>query len=98
MSLPDGVHWNARSRWLVLFTTADGGRPEPGSASDSCYFYRPSRNLRALSPTLRRSRSGGQDDEGSGEESSETEWDPPPEGVCGLGLNGQVWLYDEQVQ
>ena len=84
--LPEGVHWNSHSRWVVLFATRNGhGLPGEGDP----YYYKPSRLPRTLSM--------GGDGAGGGDDGSDTEWDPPAEGVCGLGHGGHVWLFDTHV-
>jgi hypothetical protein len=90
--LPDGVHWNSHSRWIVLFATRNGhGLPGEGDA----YYYRPSRLPRTLSQATRMGGDGAAG--GEGDDDSDTEWDPPAEGVCGLGHGGHVWMFDTHV-
>ena len=88
--LPEGVHWNSSSRWIVLFA-GRGANCKPGEGEP--YYYRPSRPAPGM---LSRSQSFRPKDDW-GDEDSETEWDPPAEGVCGLGHAGHVWMFDTHV-
>jgi hypothetical protein len=94
--LPEGVHWNSNSRWIVLFASRDA-KSQPGEGDP--YYYRPSRPPRTLSSSASASGLHGGEHvaDGDGDDDSETEWDPPPEGVSGLGHGGHVWMFDTHI-
>ena len=89
--LPEGVHWNINSRWVVLFASR-GANCKPGEGEP--YYYRPSRPPLGM---LSGSQSSERMEDECEDDDSETEWDPPAEGVCGLGHAGHVWLFDTRV-